>query len=346
MAPKVAERFPDAEALTRELERLAGLPDIGESRDADTGPISGSEVRTMETSELSLEFAPDKPASAWRRVNLHWPIVVGLCGCLLMLVLIANFSRRETAPNEPTDPESGRPGMVWIPPGNVWIGHDPVVLRSFLLSLDLAALRGNPGELEKLVQANASPVRSYVPGFWIDEYEVTNAEYARFVDEMDYAPPKTWGGRKPPVGEDQHPVAGIRHSDALAHAAWARKKLPTDAQWIRAYRGDTETLFPWGNTWEPHRANVAENNAFLRSSPVAATPDDVSSFGVRNLVGNVDEMMRELKNRENRIFIVTRGSHWNAEGSIYGLACWPFYYGPADAVPSDKTGFRCVVETP
>src|SRR5207253_1162661 len=115
--------------------------------------------------------------------------------------------------------------------------------------------------------------------FWIDAFEVTNEQYQRFLLALGHSPPEHWKGTQIPEGKARHPVVGIRHEDAEAYATWAGKKLPTRAQWMRAFRGDTEQLFPWGNEFERDRTNVAENAAFRTTTPIDATPRDVSPLG-------------------------------------------------------------------
>jgi len=93
--------------------------------------------------------------------------------------------------------------------------------------------------------AHAKPVMIYVPpstlqmgersiqvrGFYIDQYEVSNAEYEKFLMATRRNPPSTWeGGRyKPEKAHD--PVVGVTYEDAEAYAKWAGKRLPTEAEW-------------------------------------------------------------------------------------------------------------------
>jgi formylglycine-generating enzyme required for sulfatase activity len=225
------------------------------------------------------------------------------------------------------------------------MGSTEEALRRYARSVpELAA---DPDVTDYFVSEGLADARRkvHVPGFWIDRYEVTNAEYARFLRATRRPAPPRWEGVASPRGLEQHPVVGISHPDALAYADWAGKKLPTDEQWVRAFRGDGDALLPWGDTWEPLRANVRQNDAFPGSSVVTATPNDVSPFGVYNLVGNVNEMMREPTWRNGKNEIVVRGAFWNSDGFRFGIASVPSHFEPEEVV-SRSTGFRCVKETP
>ena len=128
-----------------------------------------------------------------------------------------------------------------------------------------------------------------VPSFYLDKYEVTNAEYAEFIKatgkpapEIDPAVKESywqpWNGNNPPSGRERWPVANVSPKDVEAFAAWLSKRdgvvyrLPTEEEWEFAARnGSRNSLFPWGNSWEEGRANINEEK-----SPVA-----VGSFPAR-----------------------------------------------------------------
>ncbi|HMP74136.1 MAG TPA: SUMF1/EgtB/PvdO family nonheme iron enzyme [Kiritimatiellia bacterium] len=116
--------------------------------------------------------------------------------------------------------------------------------------------------------ATASPSDStfppqlvYVTPFLLDEREVSNAEYRSFVEYVqssgDYsmahpdAPPlkdhTPQGWAHEHLRGDDQPVVGIDWFDAYAYATWAGKRLPTEAEWERAARGNDQRIYPWGN---------------------------------------------------------------------------------------------------
>jgi formylglycine-generating enzyme required for sulfatase activity len=183
-----------------------------------------------------------------------------------------------------------------------------------------------------------------VPGFYIDRYEVTNAEYAEFVAATNRPPPSLWHGTTPPIGREKNPVADIRYEDAEAYALWKGKKLPTREQWMRAFRGDNDRLFPWGDEYDSSRANVGDNKEFPYTSPVTQTPQDVTATNVFNMMGNVAEYVRGVMHHEGKSWRVLKGGCYNRPGFRYGVGSSQLIQ-PLDGT-AENAGFRCVVEVP
>ncbi|HEX9795263.1 MAG TPA: bifunctional serine/threonine-protein kinase/formylglycine-generating enzyme family protein [Planctomycetota bacterium] len=87
-----------------------------------------------------------------------------------------------------------------------------------------------------------------LPAFYIDRYEVSNAEYAAFLAATGRAArPGFWPEGELPEEWRDLPVTGIPVLDAQAFAEWKGKRLPTLAEWNLAARGPSMSLFPWGN---------------------------------------------------------------------------------------------------
>lgn len=125
----------------------------------------------------------------------------------------------------------------------------------------------------------------YLPAFYIDRYEVSNAQYARFVAETGHPPPPHWKGKTPPPGEEDLPVTNITWFDAMRYAIWAGKRLPTEAEWEKAARGSGPRIFPWGDRDDPGRRNLSSHVL----KPVNAYPNGISPYYCFNMAGNVWE---------------------------------------------------------
>ena len=78
-----------------------------------------------------------------------------------------------------------------------------------------------------------------ISGFYIDKYEVTNAQYRRFIEDTGYAEPSLWNTLNyANLNQNDQPVVGVSWRDAMAYSKWAGKRLPTEAEWEYALEVD------------------------------------------------------------------------------------------------------------
>ncbi len=124
-----------------------------------------------------------------------------------------------------------------------------------------------------------------VDAFYIDKYEVTNAQFSayvkaknadasQFVRERDYNQP------------DQ-PVVGVFWNQARDYCQWAGMQLPTEAQWEKAARGTDERTYPWGN--EVPEAKYTNFNFNQGLAEVGHFPMGISPYGALDMAGNAWE---------------------------------------------------------
>ncbi|HEX7315399.1 MAG TPA: SUMF1/EgtB/PvdO family nonheme iron enzyme [Pyrinomonadaceae bacterium] len=138
---------------------------------------------------------------------------------------------------------------------------------------------------------NASPAHNVtLPDFYIDKYEVTNEQYARFCKETGHAPPVNPAPMPNYYEENpRKPVMGVSYDDAVAYANWAAKRLPTEEEWEKAASWDpsakSKRKWPWGDAEEKARANIGTEGP----SDVGQYANGASAYGAQDMAGNVVE---------------------------------------------------------
>lgn len=148
--------------------------------------------------------------------------------------------------------------------------------------------------------SDEQPVHTvHVDAFYMDKYEVTNAQYKKFIDENpqwqkgriearfhdgDYL--SHWNGNNYPTGKDNYPVTYVSWYAAMAYARWAEKRLPTEAEWERAARGGlVGQKYPNGSAITPKDANYELN--VKGTTVVGRYP--ANPYGLHDMAGNVWE---------------------------------------------------------
>jgi serine/threonine protein kinase len=197
-----------------------------------------------------------------------------------------------------------------------------------------------PGEVRsRLAQALDTEMQD-IGGFYIDRFEVTNAQYARCVMEGRCRPPAAWSLDD---GLAMHPVREVSWEQAVEYCDWAGKRLPTDAEWEEAAVGDSGWAYPWGDELDPRQDNrgnfgtEAQRRAAetgVSTAPVGSYPGGDSPYGVADMAGNVAEWTRTPGQLSGRY--VYRGGGWSWADPLVGRRAeqWPDESDP-------WLGFRC-----
>ena len=136
------------------------------------------------------------------------------------------------------------------------------------------------------------PHTVFVDAFEIDQFEVTNQEFEKFVAETGYVTDAEKAGdtswRYYATNKPNYPVVKITWNDARAFCERAGKRLPTEAEWEKAARGTDARSYPWGNQWDAARANAKEAGN-RGTTAVGSFPAGASPYGVLDMAGNVSE---------------------------------------------------------
>jgi formylglycine-generating enzyme required for sulfatase activity len=208
----------------------------------------------------------------------------------------------------------------------------------------------------------ATPVHTVnVPAFYMDIYEVTNAKYKAFCDATSRSYPwdPDFGGMPNYITNPayaNYPVVNVSWYDAQAYAAWAGERLPSEAEWERAAKGNSDNRqYPWGDTWNDSYANIGDNPAdgHTYTAPVGTYLNGVSPAGCYDMAGNVCEWCEDDMHW-GYTGAPTDGSAWvdNPRGSLRSLrgGSWLYDYSFTRCAerdgydPLNRTnlnGFRC-----
>ena len=189
-------------------------------------------------------------------------------------------------------------GIVFIPV----VVYAPVVVpegKETVLE-DMVLIPGGEFEMGSSNTPSEQPVHIvHVDAFYMDQHEVTNAEYKAFVlanpkwqkehigarfHEGTYL--EDWIGNDFPNGKGDHPITWVSWQAAMAYAAWVGKRLPTEAEWERAARGGlANQSYPWGDSIDASKANY--NGNVGDTTAIGTYP--ANDYGLYDMAGNVSE---------------------------------------------------------
>ena len=141
----------------------------------------------------------------------------------------------------------------------------------------------------------------YTSAYFIDKYEVSNAEYKKFIDATEHVKPKYWEDEL--FNQPDQPVIGVTWFDAMAYSRWKGRRLPTEAEWEKAARGNDGRLYPWGEKWTKGKKLYFVNvygmeDRYEFTAPVNYYATGASPFGVFNMAGNVWEWCLDWYDKE------------------------------------------------
>ena len=208
---------------------------------------------------------------------------------------------------------------------------------------------------EQLKQVTLNP---YV----VDTTEVTNAEFEKFANATSYTTTAendgfaflyqpTFGmlakvkdlSWRNPEGPDSnyfarmnHPVIFVSLEDAKQYCQWANGRLPTEAEWEYAAKGDNRNIFPWGNNWDETKAHW-QTGDINGTTDVKSLPEGTTLSGLYGLAGNVWEWTSSVDGNNRSIL---KGGSWADSNPASLRASARRIEAPTMA--SSEIGFRCV----
>jgi len=208
--------------------------------------------------------------------------------------------------------------------------------------------------------------------FYIDKYEVTNAQYEECVDDGSISACELPSNRRDYLNSEHsdHPVVFVNWDMAAAYCEWRGARLPTEAEWEKAARGTETDNYPWGDSkLDAKKLNFCDlnctnawqdktiNDKYTTTSPVGNYENGVTKSGIYDLAGNVWEWVNDWyvadyytskaitdpPGPETGIYRVLRGGSWfNEEEDIrvYNR------YELNPVTSNNQIGFRCAMDVP
>ncbi len=184
--------------------------------------------------------------------------------------------------------------------------------------------------------------------FEIDKYEVTFGDYAVYMEATGKPPPREYENSR--LNHPRQPVVSVSWQDAKDYCHWAKKRLPTEAEWEKAARGTDKRHYPWGNEADALNTNIrGKGDSYRNASPGGKFPEGASPYGVMDMSGNVWEWTENWyqphpDNEHSNDFYgekfkVIKGGSWNSNLDLARPAV------RGKAFPDQKKnyiGFRCV----
>jgi formylglycine-generating enzyme required for sulfatase activity len=185
------------------------------------------------------------------------------------------------------------PEMVGVPAGPFLMGTSAEQVKEMLRRFNWAKEHQEQGWFKQEQPAHEVTL----PAFEIGRCPVTNAEYAVFVEATGRPAPPHWQAGRVPEALADHPVVNVTWRDAQAYVAWlgertgAAYRLPTEAEWEKAARGQDGRLWPWGNDWDGQRprANCQPSGPGATTPVGQYSPAGDSPYGAADMAGNVWE---------------------------------------------------------
>ena len=201
--------------------------------------------------------------------------------------------------------------------------------------------------------------------FWIDQTEVSNAQYRQCVEAGSCTEPATCKKGEPTYYDTEktdHPVVCVSWDDARTYCEWAGARLPSEAEWEYAFRGEQNLLYPWGNTFDGTKLNYCDVNCelshaddqyddhYVKTAPIGSYLEDVSWCGALDLSGNVSEWVNDWSESYSTeptlnptgpisgTEKILRGCNWYYQPAYCRGAARPFV---SPDTRFDYLGFRC-----
>ena len=291
LAKKPDDRYQTTGELAQDLSKLATKPQVKLRLGASPKPADKPKTPAPIPPTLGPDEKPPRSLRPRRFAALLIPAaLLALC---ILATLIAGIV---AVPNLLTAFVNRTPQATAPPSTTLGIGSTRVSEIDGMVQVFVPAGEFTMGSNEG--RDDEKPVHQVtLDAYWIDKTEVTNALYALCVSDGVCQPPSSSKSntRSSYYGDsqfDNYPVIYVDWNDATTYCTWAGRRLPTEAEWEKAARGNDERKYPWGDT-APDANLLNFNRNIGDTTAVGKYPNGASPYGALDLAGNVWEWVND-----------------------------------------------------
>jgi len=323
------DRYSSSREMAGDFFRAIGMTAEAETIMVEALPES---ISKSTESLRATTMVPPQPKEAKEKASQRRPLWIGagIVGLLCLIGLAIGALRLLPFSANPTD----GPNLTAVPTTETVATEPSGGLPSANGMVEVSANDYEVGTASLTDEYHTAPFSVTLNSYWIDKYQVTNAQYEQYLNETSSQAPELW------PGEANHPVRGVTWDQAVAFCGWANKRLPSEAEWEAAGRGPGAgpQLYPWGT--DPTAGGNANSLPDQDTYPVGTLTFNQSPLGVFDLVGNVWEWTGEPYNQVQDGYEVLRGGRY---GLLLDLA-YRLAVPPDDARYVKYAGFRCAAD--
>jgi serine/threonine-protein kinase len=393
MAKKAEDRYPTMLEFENALEGLRALsnsspfiakrslpekakPDVAATFDPlgiqlESRPAPKEKPASEPEIDVDQPFRQQKQKVGGRQTNWVWLVLLGLGFLFFVFGRGTNwFTRWPTLIISPTatqttsvvteDPtQTNYPTVTTTATPEFDIGS---ILVSPIDGMEMVFIpagnfiMGSPDDVGEVWEHPQHTV--YLDAYWIDKTEVTNAKYAKCVEAGACTEPDNFSSSTRDSYYDNssyadYPVIYVTWFQARDYCIWAKRALPTEAQWEKAAHGLGGSTFPWGES-SPNSSIANFNHLFNDTTSVGKFPDGASPYGALDMAGNVWEWVADWRSDYPSGYVVNPTGDATGNIKVVRGGSWvdPVNYMRSaskswDSIDtaSNGEGFRCAKNT-